>query len=165
MGSGITHRGLKALFGAALGVFLALPVVASAQCVPGQVDLRWDGGQARFSVELADTEASRAQGLMYREKMPASSGMLFVYDTPRRATFWMKNTLIPLDMIFADAQGVVTVVHPDAKPQDTTTINGGDGVKFILEINGGLARRLGIKPGAQMRHAKIDAKAWPCAAE
>ena len=145
--------------------FLVLPGLAAAACAPGQLDLRWDGGQARFTVELADTETTRAQGLMNRDKMAASAGMLFVYDSPRRATFWMKNTLIPLDMIFADATGRVVSVHPMAKPNDTTTIDGGEGVKFVLEINGGFARRLGIGPGAQMRHLVIDAPDWPCAAE
>lgn len=152
----------------ALAVFGLLAALsggaAQAACAPGQLDLRWDGGQARFTVELADTDALRSQGLMFREKMAASAGMLFKYDSPRRATFWMKNTLIPLDMIFAGPDGVVTRVHARAKPEDTTVIDGGDGVAFVLEINGGLALRLGIKPGAQMRHTVIDTAGWPCSA-
>lgn len=162
MGSGITGWRLR-LAVVALAAFL--PASGFAACAPGQLDLRWNGGQARFTVELADTEATRAQGLINRNKMAASAGMLFVYDSPRRATFWMKNTLIPLDMIFADASGRVTKVHSNAIPQDTSTVDGGDGVKFVLEINGGLARRLGIRPGAEMRHTAIDAPEWPCAAE
>ena len=137
--------------------------VAQAQCRADQVELRWDGGQARFAVEVADDEASRSRGLMFRESLPQSAGMLFVYDSPRRATFWMKNTLIPLDMVFADAAGRVTHVHANAKPQDVTTIDGGEGVKLVLEINGGLAGRLGIKPGAEMRHPAIADPAWSCA--
>lgn len=163
MGSSNTRRNLR---GAIFALVAALvPAGAMAACAPGQLDLRWQGGQARFTVELADTEATRAKGLMNRDKMAASAGMLFVYDSPRRATFWMANTLIPLDMIFADAAGVVTAVHANAVPLDTTTIDGGDGVKFVLEINGGLARRLGIAPGAQMRHSEIDSNDWPCGAE
>lgn len=138
---------------------------AQAECRPDQVELRWPGGQARFSVELADDEAERARGLMYRETMPRSSGMLFAYEGPRRAQFWMKNTLIPLDMIFADQHGVVTRVHSNAIPQDTTVIDGGDGVQFVLEINGGLAKRLGIIAGAEMRHPKIASSLWACNAE
>ena len=158
---GLTASGL-AVF-AVLATFFGAP--AGAACAPGQVDLRWEGGAARFTVELADTEALRAQGLMFREKLATSAGMLFKYDSPRRATFWMKNTLIPLDIIFAGSDGVVTRVHDRAKPQDTTTIDGGEDVVFVLEINGGLAQRLGIEPGAQMRHAAIDAAGWPCSAE
>jgi uncharacterized membrane protein (UPF0127 family) len=101
---------------------------------------------------------------MFRESMPMSAGMLFVYEEPRRASFWMKNTLIPLDMIFADARGVVTRVHANAVPGDLTPVDGGDGVQFTLEINGGLAARMGIVEGAELRHPAIaqDTAAWPC---
>jgi uncharacterized membrane protein (UPF0127 family) len=77
----------------------------------------------------------------------------------------MKNTLIPLDMIFADERGVVTSVHANAVPHDLTTIDGGEGVRFVLEINGGLAKRLGIVPGSEMRHPAIDVPVWACDAE
>jgi uncharacterized membrane protein (UPF0127 family) len=80
-----------------------------------------------------------------------------------RWQFWMKNTLIPLDMIFADAAGRVTRVHAMAVPGDETPVEGGAGVQFVLEINGGLAERLGIAPGAELRHPAIgDGAAWPC---
>ena len=122
---------------------------------------------ARFNVEIADTDAERALGLMNREKLVASAGMLFVYDTPRRASFWMKDTLIPLDMIFADSAGRVTRVHSGAKPLDKTAINGGKDVRFVLEINGGLAKRLGIKAGSVLRNPVIDQAiaVWPCNSE
>ena len=77
--------------------------------------------------------------------------MLFVYEGPRRVAFWMKNTLIPLDMIFADATGRVTRVHANAVPLDETPIDGGEGVQFVLEINGGLADAAGA--GARRRDA------------
>ena len=141
-----------------------LPVRAEAACAPDRVDLRWDGGRESFAVEVADSAAERAQGLMFRETLNPASGMLFVYESPRRAVFWMKNTLIPLDMIFADATGTVTRVHANAIPQDLTAIDGGKGVAFALEINGGLAARLGIVPGAVLRHPAIApaTAAWPC---
>ena len=136
----------------------------AAECAPGTVELRSPTGIARFHVEVATTAADHAKGLMFREKMAASSGMLFVFDPPKHARFWMKNTLIPLDMIFADSGGRVTVVQANAVPQDTTPLDGGDGVAFVLEINGGLAKRLGIAPGAVMRHSLIaqDTAAWSC---
>ncbi len=146
-----------------LGAALA-PMWAFAACSEGAVELRGTGGVARFSVEIADTDAERAQGLMFREHMATSAGMLFVYETPRTSAFWMKNTLIPLDMIFADETGLVTHVHANAIPQDTTAIPGGDNVRFVLEINGGLAARMGIEPGAELRHPAVSQEnaAWPC---
>ncbi len=144
-------------------VWCASPVLAG--CRADQVEVRLpSGGMARFAVEVADDGAERAQGLMYRETMAKSAGMLFVYDKPQRASFWMKNTLIPLDMVFADPQGRVTKVHANAVPGDTTAIDGGSGVQVILEINAGLAKRMGIVPGAALRHPAIAqlGAAWPC---
>ena len=153
-----------------LAVFMAgaTPIAAIAGCATGQVDIRLtNGGMARFSVELADDPATRASGLMFRTEMAKSSGMLFLYDRPQTAVFWMKNTLIPLDMIFADATGVVQHVHANAIPHDETGINGGSDVLAILEINGGLAKKLGITPGAVLRHPNLEqsSAAWPCEAQ
>ena len=144
---------------------LCITNTAQAACQPGSIDLRWPGGQARFSVEVAADEAARETGLMFREHMASSAGMIFVYDTPTHARFWMKNTLIPLDMIFADQTGRVTVVHSDAIPQDVTPIDGGEGVVYVIEINGGLAARIGIAPGAELRSDLIEASkaVWSCA--
>ncbi len=139
------------------------PVLAEAACANGRVDLRWPGGTESFSVEVADDGPERSRGLMFRDTLDPAAGMLFVYENPRRASFWMKNTLIPLDMIFADVTGTVTRVHANAIPGDTTPIDGGDGVAFVLEINGGLAAKLGIAPGTELRHPAIgEAAAWPC---
>ncbi len=136
----------------------------AAQCDPDHVDLRWQGGKARFAIELADDFEERARGLMFRESMPRFSGMLFVYPKPASVAFWMKNTLIPLDMIFLDETGTVSAIHEQAIPGDLTPIPGGDGVLAVLEVNGGLVRKLGIPLGAQMRHPDFAAtKAiWPC---
>jgi uncharacterized protein len=140
---------------------------AYADCRPDTIEVRGQGGVTRFTIEVADTNAERSQGLMFRENLPASAGMLFIYDSPRRASFWMKNTLIPLDMIFADKTGTVTRIHENAVPGDQTSIDGGPGVQFVLEINGGLARRLGVVEGSALRHPAIDQSlaALPCAAE
>jgi uncharacterized membrane protein (UPF0127 family) len=148
---------------AALLVLAAGPVRAA--CAPDAVELRWTGGQARFTVEIANTPAEREHGLMDRDHMAASAGMLFVYPGPEHAYYWMKNTLIPLDIVFADQTGRVTVIHPDAIPGDLTPLDGGEGVQYVLEINGGLAARMGIVPGAELRAAAIDPAraAWACA--
>ena len=137
---------------------------AQAACREDTVFLRGDWGQARFSVELANTPQTRSRGLMFRESMPRSSGMLFIYDSPQRAMFWMRNTLISLDMIFTDETGTVRHVHHEAIPGDETTIDGGTDVLTVLEINGGLARAMGIVAGSQMRHPAFEADkaVWPC---
>jgi len=136
---------------------------AFADCSDTHVDLRGAWGSARFTVEIADDAAERARGLMNREVMPLSAGMLFVYPAPQRVSFWMENTLIPLDMIFLGPHGRVLKVHENARPLDRTPIDGGAGVLAVLEINGGLAHRLGIRPGSEMRHPAFGPEAvWPC---
>jgi len=149
----------------ALLAVMALPAASAAACRADSVELRGPAGTARFAVEVADTPGARAQGLMNRASLASSAGMLFVYQRPQYASFWMKNTLIALDMVFADAAGRVTRVHSNARPLDETPIDGGPGVALVLEINGGLAARLGIAPGTELRHPAVDQAlaAWPCA--
>lgn len=133
-------------------------------CRPDRVSIRGAFGQAQFTVQIADTDALRSQGLMHVPAMDQDAGMLFVYDRPQYATFWMRNTLIPLDMVFADSAGRVLRIHRDAVPLDETVIDGGPGIRFVLEINAGLSEKLGFAPGAQLRHPAINASqaAWPC---
>jgi len=157
-------RLVAALHAVVLGASLLLPSVAAAQCRDTVLELRGPWGQAQFTVEIVDTPETRAQGLMFRESLGRWAGMLFVYEEPGRAVFWMRNTLIPLDMIFVDPAGNVTHVHRDAVPLDETPIDGGDGVLYVLEVNAGVTERLGIGPGSQMRHPRVDPAiaAWPC---
>lgn len=138
---------------------------AQEACSPDTLDLRGPWGTARFSVELADDAAERARGLMFRESLGASEGMLFVYDRPGAPAFWMKNTLIPLDMLFITSKGEVQYVHDRATPGDLTPISGGQGIQYVLEIKGGMAGLLGVTPGSQVRHPSIDQglAQWPCA--
>lgn len=164
-----SHGRLSIVKGAALigAVWAASFGAASsvlARCAPGSLEVRGDWGQARFSVEVADTDDERARGLMHRESMPMSAGMLFIYDRPQRASFWMRNTLIPLDIIFADQTGVVQHVHHEAVPLDETPIPGGDSIKYVLEINGGLARAMGISHGSELRHSDMmqESANWRC---
>ncbi|RBI85175.1 DUF192 domain-containing protein [Rhodosalinus halophilus] len=148
---------------AALALALWPAAGVAAACSADAVWLRGDWGEARFRVAVADTPDERAQGLMFVEEMGRFEGMLFVYERPQRVSFWMKNTLIPLDMIFADARGVVRRVHENAQPGDLTPIPGGDAIRFVLEVNGGMARTMGIGPGTELRHPSLGAgAAWPC---
>ncbi|MBP2303457.1 DUF192 domain-containing protein [Azospirillum picis] len=105
------------------------------------------GGKFRFDVELALTQQQQAQGLMFRQSMPADAGMLFVYDRTQQASFWMKNTLIPLDMLFIAADGRIVNIHERAVPGSLDSVNSDGPVKAILELNGGMAARLGVHPG------------------
>jgi uncharacterized membrane protein (UPF0127 family) len=151
-------------FGLLAGAFFcAASAVSAATCAEGRVAVAGPFGQANFKVDVADDNEERARGLMFVDQMPTLSGMLFVYDEPRRASFWMKNTLIPLDMLFADPAGVILRIHENAIPGDTTSIDGGVGVQYVLEINGGLASRLGIAEGDTLQHPTFgpDAAA-PC---
>lgn len=140
-------------------------VGAFSMCAPTHVDLRGSWGKVRFSVEIADDPAERAQGLMFRESMPQLAGMLFIYQNPQPLAFWMRNTLIPLDIIFLDETGTVVTLHENAIPLDETPLSGGDSpLLAVLEINGGLAEKLGIEPGTQLRHPGLpqDVAVWPC---
>lgn len=146
----------------AIAILQAVPAVAA--CAEDQIELRGDWGSARFTVEIADDADERAQGLMNRPQMASQDGMLFVYDHAQSVSFWMRNTLIPLDMIFIDPTGTVTRVHSNAVPLDETAIPGGSGVIAVLEVNGGLSEVFGIGPGTQVRHPSFakDDPVWPC---
>ena len=132
---------MKTLFAVSLAL-TAFASGAGAACAVDTVTVLGDFGRARFAVDVADDEAERAQGLMYVEEMGRFEGMLFVYEAPRPASFWMRNTLIPLD---------------------ETPIFGGDEIAYVLEINGGMAARLGIAPGDVLQHPAIGPEpAAPC---
>ncbi|PZO67784.1 MAG: hypothetical protein DI498_02020 [Paracoccus denitrificans] len=155
----------------AVAAFVATVGAASAACEPGEAEfLTPSGKQIEIATEIAATGAARQQGLMGRTHLDPRSGMLFVYPYPQRVGFWMRNTLIPLDMIFMDATGTVRHVHAHAKPLDETDIPGNTPDdkhperQFVLEISGGEAARLGIGVGARMRHAAVSqaTAAAPC---
>ena len=141
---------------------MAVPVWAG--CAPDEVKLRGPWGQARFTVELADDASERAQGLMHRESLPRSAGMLFAYETPSEVSFWMRNTLIPLDLLFVDETGQVNHIHSEAQPLDETLIPSNGKALAVLEINGGLAAQYGITVGSEMQHQVFDqaGAVWPC---
>jgi uncharacterized membrane protein (UPF0127 family) len=158
---------LIALIAAGLAACVVSAPVALAACSDDRLEMRGDFGSVRFRGVIADTPQERAQGLMHVPEMPRMSGMLFVYERPQSVSFWMENTLIPLDMIFADETGLVRRIHENAIPLDRTPIPGGPDIQYVLEINGGMAATLGLSEGDQMRHPAIaqDVAIWPCAAE
>lgn len=135
-----------------LGLLLWL-AVGGGDVSPRQVlTIRTQSGQEHvFRIEVADTPEQKAYGLMFRRALEPDAGMLFPFMPPQDVRMWMKNTLIPLDMLFADEAGVITKVHENAVPESLERIEGGV-VAAVLELPGGTARRLGLGPGDVMEH-------------
>ncbi|MEL6264943.1 MAG: DUF192 domain-containing protein [Pseudomonadota bacterium] len=114
-------------------------------------------GQVSYTVELALTPEEQARGLMFRQSMPADAGMLFVFDTPRQASFWMKNTFIPLDIIFVDGEGRVLNVAANTVPFSEASVLSEGIASAVLEVNAGQARKHGITRGSQLVHPAFRA--------
>ena len=133
---------------------LLLCMVWPAGCSDGaRVAIRGPDGRRRavVKVEVADTPAARQVGLMFRRSLAGDGGMLFVFPTEQKLYFWMYNTGIPLDMIFADAQGRVVGVVPDAEPFSRRLLGVDVPAKYVLEVNAGFSRRHGIKAGDRLQ--------------
>lgn len=109
-------------------------------------------GGVGFNVELALTAEQQMQGLMNRTSMEDTAGMLFIFNDEKERGFWMKNTLIPLDMIFIKKDGVIHHIHENAQPNDLTSIKSQGPVMAVLEVNGGIADKLNIKEGDIIHH-------------
>ncbi|MEP1206040.1 MAG: DUF192 domain-containing protein [Rhizobiaceae bacterium] len=138
-----------------LFAFVALLPVSSTANPMNTVTIDTRSGSPAWSVELASDEASRSKGLMYRKSMAAKSGMLFRFETTRAVAMWMKNTFIPLDMIFADNAGKVTHIHRGAVPHSLDVISSRVPARFVLEVNAGEADRHGVTVGDRLRHPWI----------
>lgn len=111
---------------------------------------------AEIQVEMAISLEEKRHGLMFRTSLPADAGMLFIYPRPIVAAMWMKNTLIPLDMVFMDEGRRVVHIHENAIPHDLTPISARQPVWAVLELNGGTARTLGLAHGDEL-HIEADA--------
>ena len=109
-------------------------------------------GRHDFTVEVARTEAQRAKGLMFRRSLPPDAGMLFDFPGERYVSMWMKNTYIPLDMVFFRADGTVVSVARDTTPFSEEPIPSGGPAKAVLELNAGTAARIGLAPGDKALH-------------
>jgi len=144
-------------------LLLALSVALSVSA-PTSAQNRTTAGETRqtavtlagetFQVEIAHTPAQRAQGLMYRTRMPADQGMLFLFPQPRRMAFWMKNTKIPLDILFFDANQRLVRAHyrvPPCVAAPCPHYPSGSVSAWVLELNGGIAEALNLAPGARLQ--------------
>lgn len=110
-----------------------------------------DRGPVTFRAEIADSPSERARGLMHRTELEERSGMLFVFPAEQQLSFWMKNTLIPLDMIFIRADRTILGVVHEAEPRSLTSRSVPGRSQFVLEVRGGAADRLGIEPDQEVR--------------
>jgi len=129
-------------------VWLIAPAHAQLQTFPkSELTIVSAGGPHKFTVELATTPGQMEQGLMFRQSLAADAGMLFDYRAPAMAAMWMKNTLIPLDMLFVDERGRIINIHERAVPGSLDPIAAAAPARAVIELNGGTAARLGIRPG------------------
>ena len=104
-------------------------------------------GDHSFDIEVMTTVQERARGLMFRRSLPERSGMLFLYDRPEPAAMWMKNTFIPLDIVFIAPGGTVHRIEKNTEPFSTETISSDGSIIAVLELNAGAADRIGLKRG------------------
>jgi uncharacterized membrane protein (UPF0127 family) len=132
---------------AAVALALLLPVVSAAALDRNTVEIASKSGVHVFTVEIADTEPAREKGLMYRKSLPPGHGMLFDFHREQPVGFWMKNTLIPLDMIFITGDGRILSIAENTQPLSERVVQSGGPVLAVLEVSGGTARKLGIAPG------------------
>ena len=115
-------------------------------------------GVHAFTVEIADNDADRAKGLMFRKELPEGRGMLFDFHREQEVSFWMENTYIPLDMIFIRGDGRILRIAENTEPLSTRIIPSGGPVRAVLEVIGGTARKLGIAPGDRVGHPIFHAR-------
>jgi uncharacterized membrane protein (UPF0127 family) len=140
---------------AALAFVVFLSVSAGLPVRSGQAEsltIETSTGAHAFQIEVADNDATREHGLMDRRYMAPDHGMLFEFEHNAPVSFWMKNTYIPLDMIFISPSGVVTHIATNAEPLSERVIPSGGPSIGVLELNGGMAASIGLKVGDKVRH-------------
>ena len=138
--------------------FLCVGVLANARvaaAAPQTLEIVTKSGVHVFSVELAVTEEQLSRGLMFRKRLPEGEGMLFDFRRDQPVTMWMKNTLIPLDMIFIDDTGRIVGIVPRAEPRTLTPRDPGVPSRYVLEVNGGWAAAHGVAVGDTVRFENV----------
>jgi hypothetical protein len=134
------------------GACPATPPAEPARTPPARVVLETAAGARHaVAVEVARTAAEHERGLMFRRELAEDAGMIFVFRESARRAFWMKNTLLPLDMLCIDDAGVVAGIVREAEPLTLTPRDAGVACRFVLEVRGGWATRHGVEPGARVR--------------
>ncbi|GJE75046.1 DUF192 domain-containing protein [Methylorubrum suomiense] len=128
------------------------PAAGTEQAKTEPLAILAQDGRRAFQVEVMRNDAQRAKGLMYRRSMPADHGMLFDFERPLPVNMWMKNTYIPLDMVFIRSDGSIARIAADTEPLSTQIIASGEPVLAVLELNAGTAAKLGIRAGDRIEH-------------
>ena len=137
--------------------FLAYAALAEAPFLRSEtVTVETSTGVTEFTAEIADTDALRAQGLMFRRSLAPDRAMLFDFGQPRLVSMWMKNTYIALDMVFIRADGTVAGVARDTKPHSLDVLGLDEPVLGVLEVAAGTAQRIGLQPGDRVRHPMFE---------
>lgn len=139
-------------------LMLALSVGNALAAGLETLTIQTTGGVRTFKVEFVDTPETRARGLMFRKSLPRGEGMLFDFKTEQPVGFWMENTYIPLDIIFIRADGSIESIAANATPLSRQVLESRGPVLGVLEINGGLAAELGIRPGDRVRHRMFQGR-------
>ena len=147
---------MRILFLFAALVFATAPAMAATKTE--RLVIETAKGEQVFKVEVVREEKERNRGLMYRKHLADNRGMLFHYDPAQDVAFWMKNTYIPLDIIFIGADGTIITIAANTTPLSLDRIPSNGVTRGVLEINGGFAEKLGIKVGDRVRHAVFEAK-------
>jgi len=122
-----------------------------------ELQIATNSGLHPFKVWIADDDQSRERGLMFVRSLPADHGMLFLFERPQYAAFWMKNTYLSLDMIFIAADGTVVNIAADTTPLSLDPVQSAAPVKAVLELPAGTSQRIGLKAGARIRHPAFAA--------
>ena len=135
-----------------------LPKDPNARLPVEELSVVTSSGTHRFSAEIADTAELRAIGLMFRKSMLPTHGMLFDFGKSSPIAMWMKNTIISLDMVFIKPDGTVLRVAKKTKPYSLDIIPSGGSVSHVLEVNAGIADKIGLKAGDQIKHRFFEAK-------
>ncbi|MCJ8051913.1 DUF192 domain-containing protein [Shinella curvata] len=151
--------GFARLVSALLALFLCLSLPAFAQekfDIQPLTIVTKDGKSHAFAVELAVTPRQREQGLMNRQEMADDKGMLFAFGETRQVFMWMKNTYIPLDMLFIGKDGKVRAIKENAEPLSEAIIDSQGPIDYVLELTGGTVKRLGIRSGNRVQNELID---------
>ena len=135
-----------------------LPAAAAPTLPVETITIDTKSGPHSFSMEIAADDESREHGLMFRTAMAPDAGMLFDFHTPQMVSFWMENTVIPLDMLFVRADGTVARIRENATPYSRENIPAGEPVQLVIELNGGRAAALGIVEGAHVHAPQLTEK-------
>jgi uncharacterized membrane protein (UPF0127 family) len=165
MAARVQFLSIRVLFATAIAVFAVTlllspvragqsPMVLPTDPTPLVVD--GTNGKHSFSIEIANTPDEQERGLMFRQEMPDDHGMLFAFDQSAPLAFWMKNTPMPLDLIFIGKRGEVKAVR-HGKPFSTDIISPDQPARFVLELKAGMAEKAGIADGVFMHHPVIEA--------